>query len=102
MIFIMMTLMSVSGAHGRCYNETRMGRNATTLQRLTLAANVMASLSSIMVSLMFCCCCYFSKLTKMQQIASCVVVFAIHLLLQKAGYIPTVAQRQKERDFYKF
>ena len=28
--------------------------------------------------------------------------FAIlfHLLLQKAGCIPTVAQRQKERDFY--
>ena len=25
----------------------------------------------------------------------------LHLLLQKAGYIPTVAQRQKERDFYK-
>ena len=25
----------------------------------------------------------------------------LHLLLQKAGYIPSVAQRQKERDFYK-
>ena len=59
LIFIMMTLMSVSGAHGRCYNETRMGRNATTLQRLTLAANVMASLSSIMVSLMLCFLFFF-------------------------------------------
>ena len=62
LIFIMMTFMSI-GAHGRCYNETRMGRNATALQRLTLAANVMASLSSIMVSLMLCCS-FFSKLIK--------------------------------------
>ena len=59
----MMTLMSIPGAHGRCYSETRMGRNATTLQKLTLAANVMASLSSIMVSLMLCCSC-FAKLIK--------------------------------------